>query len=157
MATAVIVELQRNSPSWVKVVDDIVRIEKKIFPKHESLSRSFDEELKKKNCGLLYIQLGADIAGYVMYSWPSSLCACITKLAVKENYRGQGHGEKLLKAAVQKCRTRNIHRISLHVDPTRTPAMQLYKKLGFQVDTLVEGYYSSDRNAYRMYLDFDME
>ncbi|MCD9644937.1 hypothetical protein HAX54_033471 [Datura stramonium] len=157
MATGVIVELQRNSPNWAKVVDDIVRIEKKIFPKHESLARSFDEELKKKNSGLLYTQMGGDISGYVMYSWPSSLCACITKLAVKENYRGQGHGEKLLKAAVQKCRTRNVHRISLHVDPTRTAAMQLYKKLGFQVDTLVEGYYSSDRNAYRMYLDFDME
>ncbi|KAK6774640.1 hypothetical protein RDI58_029879 [Solanum bulbocastanum] len=154
---AEIVELQRNSTNWVKVVDDIVRIEKKIFPKHESLARSFDEELKKKNSGLLYIPLGEDIAGYVMYSWPSSLSACITKLAVKENYRGKGHGEKLLKAAVQKCRTRNVHRISLHVDPTRTAAMQLYKKLGFQVDTLVEGYYSSDRNAYRMYLDFDME
>ncbi|XP_055802392.1 uncharacterized protein LOC129871492 [Solanum dulcamara] len=157
MATEVIVELQRNSPNWANVVDDMVRIEKKIFPKHESLARSFDEELKKKNCGLFYIQLGGDIAGYVMYSWPSSLCACITKLAVKENYRGKGHGEKLLKAAVQKCRTRNVHRISLHVDPTRTAAMHLYKKLGFQVDTLVEGYYSSDRNAYRMYLDFDME
>ncbi|XP_049386727.1 uncharacterized protein LOC125850946 isoform X3 [Solanum stenotomum] len=154
---AEIVELQRNSANWIKVVDDIVRIEKKIFPKHESLARSFDEELKKKNSGLLYTQLGEDIVGYVMYSWPSSLSACITKLAVKENYRGQGHGEKLLKAAVQKCRTRNVHRISLHVDPTRTAAMQLYKKLGFQVDTLVEGYYSSDRNAYRMYLDFDME
>lgn len=81
MATGMIVELQRNSPNWSKLVDDIVRIEKKIFPKHESLSRSFDEELKKKNCGLLYLQLGADIAGYVMYSWPSSLSACITKLA----------------------------------------------------------------------------
>lgn len=76
---------------------------------------------------------------------------------VKENYRGLGHGEILLKAAVQKCRTRNVHRISLHVDPTRIAAMQLYKKLGFQVDSLVEGYYSSDRNAYRMYLDFEME
>lgn len=151
------VELQRNSPNWAEVVDDIVRIEKKIFPKHESLARSFDEELRKKNCGLLYTQVGGDIAGYVMYSWPSSLCCYITKLAVKENYRGQGHGEKLLKAAVQKCRTRNVHRISLHVDPSRTAAMQLYKKLGFQVDTLVEGYYSSDRNAYRMYLDFDIE
>ncbi|KAM3320726.1 hypothetical protein P3S67_007928 [Capsicum chacoense] len=157
MVTGVIIELQRNSPNWSKLVEDIVRIEKKIFPKHESLARSFDEELKKKNSGLLYIQMGGDVAGYVMYSWPSSLCACITKLAVKENYRGLGHGEILLKAAVQKCRTRNVHRISLHVDPTRTAAMQLYKKLGFQVDTLVEGYYSSDRNAYRMYLDFEME
>lgn len=77
--------------------------------------------------------------------------------SVKENYRGQGLGEKLLKVAIEKCRTRNVHRVSLHVDPTRAAAMQLYKKLRFQVDTLVEGYYSSDRNAYRMYLDFDME
>lgn len=82
METGVIVELQRNSPNWAKVVDEIVRIEKKIFPKHESLARSFDEELRKKNSGLLYTQVGGvDIAGYVMYSWPSSLCACITKLA----------------------------------------------------------------------------
>lgn len=81
MVTRVIIELQRNSPNWSKLVEDIVRIEKKIFPKHESLARSFDEELKKKNSGLLYIQMGGDVAGYVMYSWPSSLCACITKLA----------------------------------------------------------------------------
>jgi ribosomal protein S18 acetylase RimI-like enzyme len=74
---------------------------------------------------------------------------------VKENCRRQGHGEALLKAAIQKCRTRNVHRVSLHVDPLRTPAMILYKKFGFQVDNLIEGYYSSDRNAYRMYLDFD--
>lgn len=96
-------------------------------------------------CHLKFFVLFTDAASFL---W---------NISVKENYRGQGHGEKLLKAAVQKCRTRNVHRISLHVDPTRTAAMQLYKKLGFQVDTLVEGYYSSDRNAYRMYLDFDME
>jgi len=76
-------------------------------------------------------------------------------LLVKEQYRGQGHGETLLKAAVEKCRTRKVSRIMLHVDPLRTPAVNLYKKYGFLVDTLIQGYYSSDRNAYRMYLDFD--
>lgn len=74
-------ELQRNAPKWSKVIDEIVRMEKKIFPKHESLARSFDEELKKRNSGLLYSDVGGDVAGYVMYSWPSSLCASITKLA----------------------------------------------------------------------------
>ncbi|XAR68027.1 Peptide alpha-N-acetyltransferase [Bertholletia excelsa] len=150
----VVVELQRNLPDWTKVVDDIVRIEKKIFPKHESLARFFDEELKKRNSGLLYTKVDGEVAGYVMYSWPSSLCASITKLAVKENYRRQGLGEALLKAAIQKCRGRSVHCISLHVDPSRTPAMTLYKKLGFQVDNLIEGYYSPDRHAYRMFLDF---
>lgn len=63
------------------VVEDIVKLERKIFPKHESLARSFDEELRKKNSGLLYIELDGAVAGYVMYSWPSSLYASITKLA----------------------------------------------------------------------------
>ncbi|KAL2493881.1 Acyl-CoA N-acyltransferase (NAT) superfamily protein [Forsythia ovata] len=157
MANWEIVEMHRSSANWPKMVEEIVRIEKRVFPKHESLAQSFEEELRKKNSGLLYSKIGGEIAGYVMYSWPSSLFASITKLAVKENHRRQGHGEALLKEAIQKCRTRNVHRISLHVDPSRGQAMSLYKKLGFQVDSLIEGYYSSDRNAYRMYLDFDTD
>ncbi|XP_027172364.1 N-alpha-acetyltransferase 11 [Coffea eugenioides] len=153
-----IAELHRNSGNWDNVVKDIVKMEKKIFPKHESLARSFDEELKKRNSGLLYSQVeDGDVAGYVMYSWPSSISASITKLAVKENHRGRGLGEALLEEAIHKCRTRKIQRVSLHVDPERTAAMNLYKKLGFKVDTLVEGYYSPDRNAYRMYLDFQTD
>ncbi|XP_073029062.1 uncharacterized protein [Primulina eburnea] len=157
MADGIICQLQRNSGKWGDVVEEIVRIEKRVFPKHESLSKSFEQELRKNNCGLLYTEIGGDVAGYVMYSWPSSVCASITKLAVKENYRKQGHGEALLKAAIDKCRTRNIHRITLHTDPSRIPAVSLYKKFGFLVDTLVRGYYSSDRDAYRMYLDFDAD
>ncbi|KAL0543625.1 hypothetical protein IC582_018725 [Cucumis melo] len=149
-----IVELRRNSTNWAKVVEDIVKLEKKIFPKHESLARSFDQELRKQNSGLLFLDLHGEVVGYVMYSWPSSLYATIAKLAVKETCRGQGHGETLLKAAIEKCRTRNIQCIGLHVDPSRTAAMNLYKKLGFQVDSLIEGYYSADRDAYRMYLEF---
>ncbi|KAK2379789.1 putative [ribosomal protein S18]-alanine N-acetyltransferase [Trifolium repens] len=152
MANAAIIELDRNC---AKVVEDIVKLERKIFPKHESLASFFENELKKKNTGLLYLQVNGELAGYVMYSLPSSLYASITKLAVKEQWRRQGHGEALFKAAIEKCRRRKVSRIMLHVDPLRTPALNLYKKHGFQVDCLVEGYYSSDRNAYRMYLDFD--
>ncbi|XP_057796486.1 uncharacterized protein LOC131012578 [Salvia miltiorrhiza] len=157
MAGCEMVELHRNSSNWTKIVEEIVRIEKKVFPKHESLSKSFEEEAKKRNGGLIYSLIGGEVAGYVMYSWPSSLYASITKLAVKENCRGQGHGEALLKAAIEKCKTRKIHRVSLHVDPLRTAAMNLYKKLGFEVDSLVESYYSSGRDAYRMYLDLETD
>ncbi|WOH12032.1 hypothetical protein DCAR_0831529 [Daucus carota subsp. sativus] len=68
----------------------------------------------------------------------------------------QGHVEALLSAAIEKCRARKVHQISPHVDPSRTAALNLYKKFGFQVNSLVEGYYSSDRNAYQMYLDFEI-
>lgn len=157
-----ILELKRNSSSssgnnWDRIVNDVVRIEKRLFPKHESLAKSFEEELRKKNAGLLYLELDGEVAGYVMYGWPSSLCASITKLAVKESCQRQGHGGSLLRAAIQKCREKKVQRVTLHVDPLRAPAMNLYKKSGFQVDSLVRGYYSSDRDAYRMFLDFDAD
>ncbi|XP_071701382.1 uncharacterized protein [Rutidosis leptorrhynchoides] len=153
----VLIDLQKKSTNWAKVIDEIVRLEKRIFPKHESLAQSFNDELNKKNTGLIYLEIDGDVGGYVMYSCPSSLCAIITKLAVKENYRRQGHGKALVKAAIEKCRSKRINRVSLHVDPLRTSAMHLYKKLGFQIDALVKSYYSSDRDAYRMYIDFDNE
>ena len=76
-----IAELHRNSSNWGKVVDEIVKLERKIFPKHESLARSFDDEMRKKNSGLLYVEVDGEVVAYVMYSWPSSLYASITKLA----------------------------------------------------------------------------
>ncbi|KAF5745965.1 hypothetical protein HS088_TW06G00130 [Tripterygium wilfordii] len=155
MGSVAVMELQEYSRNRANIVKEIVKLERKMFPKHESLARSFDEELKKKNSGLLYVEVEGEIVGYAMYSWPSSLSASITKLAVKESCRRQGHGEALLKMAISKCRTRNLQRIMLHVDPLRTPALSLYKKLGFKVDNLIESYYSADRNAYRMYLEFD--
>lgn len=81
MANSEMIELHRSSGNWGRVVEEIVRIEKRVFPKHESLAKSFEEELRKKQSGLLYTRVGGEIAGYVMYSWPSSLYASITKLA----------------------------------------------------------------------------
>ncbi|XP_042520190.1 putative [ribosomal protein S18]-alanine N-acetyltransferase [Macadamia integrifolia] len=155
MEIPIINELRQESKNRTKVVEEIVKLERKLFPKHESLARSFNEELSKKNCGLLYSEVAGEVAGYIMYSWPSSLFASITKLAVRENCRRRGHGEALMKAAIEKCRTRKIQRVTLHVDPSRTAAVALYRKLGFEIDKLIECYYSSDRHAYRMYLDFN--
>ncbi|MQL82253.1 hypothetical protein Taro_014729, partial [Colocasia esculenta] len=188
-------EASKGCPPDTSLLEEIVRLERRIFPKHESLARSFEQELRKKHTGLLYAEERGpgrgpggrgEIIGYVMYSSVSSLCASITKLAaifvglmglplvgivhscegvkatevflgslLKENWRRQGYGEALLKAAIEKCRTRKIQRVTLHVDPLRTAAVSLYQKLGFQVDELIEGYYSPERHAYRMCLDFN--
>jgi len=150
-----ILELDPSHDRAGHVIEVIVRLERRIFPKHESLARSLHDELKRRNSGLIYTTSVADgeVIGYAMYTCNTSLCATITKLAVKENCRRQGHGEALLAATVERCRRRKIQRLSLHVDPTRTAAVALYLKAGFQVDTTVEGYYAPHRDAYRMYLD----
>ncbi|KAE8785744.1 putative ribosomal-protein-alanine acetyltransferase [Hordeum vulgare] len=152
-ADATILELDPSHERAGRVIDDIVRLEKRIFPKHESLARSFHDELKRRNTGLIYSTSGEEVAGYAMYTCTTSLCASITKLAVKESCRRQGLGEALLQAAVDRCRRRRVQRVSLHVDPARTAAVALYRKAGFQVDATIEGYYSAQRNAYRMYMD----
>ncbi|CAM0956598.1 unnamed protein product [Alopecurus aequalis] len=158
-AAAAILELDPLHEHAGRVIEDIVRLEKRIFPKHESLARSFHDELKRRNTGLIYSTNGAgngdgeEVTGYTMYTCATSLCASISKLAVKESCRRQGLGEALLQAAVERCRRKRVQRVSLHVDPARTAAVALYRKAGFQVDATVEGYYSPQRNAYRMYMD----
>jgi hypothetical protein len=99
MNQAIIIELDVSRTGSEKVIEEIVRLERKNFPKHESLARSFHEELRRKNSGLLYAKVenvaaGTDgkvkeeeevIIGYVMYSLVTSLCASITKLAGKND------------------------------------------------------------------------
>jgi len=72
---------------------------------------------------------------------------------VRESCRRQGHGEALLREAVERCRGRRVQRVILHVDPARAAAVALYRKAGFQVDATVEGYYAPQRDAYRMFMD----
>ncbi|OEL35310.1 hypothetical protein BAE44_0003675 [Dichanthelium oligosanthes] len=159
-AAAAILELDPSHERAGGVIDNIVRLERRIFPKHESLARSIHDELKRRNSGLIYVTSSAaaggdgdEVVGYAMYTCPTSLCASITKLAVKESCRRQGHGEALLAAAVERCRRRKVQRVSLHVDPARTAAVALYRKAGFLVDATVVGYYAPQRDAYRMYMD----
>ncbi|KAL6565455.1 hypothetical protein OROHE_004510 [Orobanche hederae] len=99
MADLELVELHRNSKNWGKLVEEFARIEKRIFPKHESLANSFEEEAKKKKSGLIYSQIGGgDVAGYVMYFWSSLLCAWITKLAdLRRTAGGKAMGRHCLK------------------------------------------------------------
>ncbi|KAL6344208.1 hypothetical protein AAG906_035433 [Vitis piasezkii] len=98
----------------------------KISPNHESLVGSFDGELRKNNFGVLYTQQAdGEFVGYTA------------------------------KTTIQKCKTRNIHWISLHMDLSRTLVMSLYIKHGFQVNNLIKSYYSSNKDAYRMHLDFN--
>ncbi|KAM7529761.1 hypothetical protein LguiB_033171 [Lonicera macranthoides] len=80
---------------------------------------------------------------------PPTEIEAVGLFSVKESYKRQGIGEALLKASIEKCRSRNVHCVPLHKDedPSRISDVNLYKKLGFQVNNLIEGYYSLDRNA----------
>jgi ribosomal protein S18 acetylase RimI-like enzyme len=73
--------------------------------------------------------------------------------AVHAGYRRQGYASALLDAAVEKLRFRRVGSVALHVDPSRTAAAELYKKLGFVVESYHESYYAPGRHAIRMVLE----
>jgi ribosomal protein S18 acetylase RimI-like enzyme len=57
-------------------------------------------------------------------------------IGVLAEYRGQGLGEKLLRACIAKARLKGITRVELESRADNEPAIRLYEKVGFQRETL---------------------
>lgn len=58
--------------------------------------------------------------------------AHITIVAVHPNYQGQGLGQALLYALLEKARQRGMERATLEVRASNQPALLLYEKFGFR-------------------------
>ncbi len=60
--------------------------------------------------------------------------AYIAVVSVKKDYRGQGIGTKLLAQAEALARERRIRRLELEVFAKNSQAINLYKRLGYEVE-----------------------
>ena len=65
----------------------------------------------------------------------------ILKLAVSEKWRGCGIGSKLLKESLRRALEKNTLSAVLDVRLSNHPAIELYKKHGFQAIGIRPGYY----------------
>ena len=66
--------------------------------------------------------------------WTSSEDAWLEDVFVREDARGTGLGRALVEAAIERARSRGCLRIELDVDEANTPALALYRSLGFTDD-----------------------
>ena len=71
----------------------------------------------------------------------------VVSVATAPEYRRQGIGEGLLRAALVYPR---VERAFLEVECRNTPALGLYRKLGFEVTSTRKGYYDGLRYANNM-------
>jgi ribosomal protein S18 acetylase RimI-like enzyme len=71
-------------------------------------------------------------------------------MAVSEKFRGKGIGQTLAEAAIAKAKSLNAKRIILYSSSKLTPALALYRKLGF-LHVPVDGPYK--RSDVKMELD----
>lgn len=56
----------------------------------------------------------------------------LARLAVDKNFRHQGHGDRLIKAALSILISNGVPKVSLMSNTRLTPALALYRKHGFQ-------------------------
>ena len=61
----------------------------------------------------------------------------IYDIVVNENMRGKGYGYQIMNALEEKARELNQSSISLHVFGHNTPAIELYKKCGYDITNMV--------------------
>lgn len=68
-------------------------------------------------------------------------------LAVGEDYRGQGFGQRLVASVADQHTT-----VTCHARTTNAGALEFYKSLGFEVKQHIDGYYEDGGDAYYLQL-----
>jgi len=75
----------------------------------------------------------------------------VISIAVLPGYRRKGIGEALLREALQAMATHyGVKECYLEVRISNTPAINLYRKIGFKIEKTIRRYYADGENAYLM-------
>jgi ribosomal-protein-alanine N-acetyltransferase len=98
---------------------------------------------------------GEEVIAYIIY-WQIRDDVQINNVAVHPDCRGLGLGEAMMRFAIAKVRTAGAEFMTLEVRQSNTPALALYKKLGFEILGTRKNYYTKpDEDAYVMGLVLD--
>lgn len=101
-----------------------------------------------------------DVVGYIMCRIETGLSgfgfrglikkAHIVSVAVLPPYRRKGIGEALVTKAIENMQSYKAKQSFLEVRVTNTAAVNLYRKLGFQITRTIRSYYADGEDAYTM-------
>jgi len=94
--------------------------------------------------GLLVAEMESNVVGYVSLVQNSLLQATwVTDLAVKRSLRRQGIGSALVISAQEWAVKNNSRRLILEMQPKNHPAIQLAKKLGYELCGYNDHYFAN--------------
>ncbi len=127
----------------IEDIDQVLDIEKDIFPTPWS-KNAFEKEISKNELAVyLVAEVDSKIAGYGGF-WKILDEAHITNIAVKNKYRGKKIGDAILMGIIDYCDTNYIPRITLEVRSSNAVAQKLYKKYGFKARGVRPRYYTDN-------------
>ena len=124
-------------------IDELVEIEQECFPTPWSRSAFLTEIRDNKLAKYFVAELGGKVVGYGGM-WLILNEGHITNIAVREDYRGLGIGNKILESLIYYCASKNIQNMTLEVRKSNIVAQNLYKKYKFVEYGLRPRYYSDN-------------
>ncbi|HEU16076.1 MAG TPA: ribosomal-protein-alanine N-acetyltransferase [Nitrososphaeria archaeon] len=145
---------------------EVIRLNRENLP--ENYSEEFFEEVLESNPETFLVaeESGADgrgrtgLAGYIMcrveIGFPLVGRAPLVKkghvisIAVAPEHRRKGVGMALMVEGMNALRSRGCSEVYLEVRVGNTPAISLYRKLGFRVSRRIPGYYRDGEDAFVM-------
>jgi len=83
---------------------------------------------------------GEILVGYMCF-WLIHGEAHLLNIAVKPDFRRRGLGTHLMRFFIDFCRAKRVKKLTLDVRPSNRPAMEMYRKMGFQKEGFRRRYY----------------
>ncbi len=74
----------------------------------------------------------------------SSHVAYIHKLAINPDFQNKGLGGKLFAAVISEFKEKGVKRLELKVESDNHNAIKFYKKMGFQIEGTLKGYFNRE-------------
>lgn len=140
-------------------LEGVIRINRECLP--ENYTTYFFMNLYKRYPETFIIaEANNEVVGYVMCrietGLPSFKLLGIAKkghvisIAVMPRHQQKGIGYALIQEAMQAMEFYNVKECYLEVRESNLPAVELYKKLGFEVVRTLKNYYADGENAFLM-------
>ncbi len=125
----------------VNDVDTLVAFERKVAdPKIYGQPLDFQGALEEINSNTLYfIKKGEMLVGTAAYSLRPDKSIYVSNVAVDPTCRRRGIARAAMSLILEKCK--GTHRIDLVTHPENKNALQLYRSLGFKVESRQENYF----------------
>ncbi len=108
----------------------------------EKMTNSIDKMIAEQQYfkGFIAFNDFDQIVGYVTffyayYTWIGK-SLYMDDLYVKEKFRGQGIGSKLINEIIKYAKTTNCHKVRWQVSEWNKPAIDFYKNLGASIDSV---------------------
>lgn len=84
------------------------------------------------------------LVGVTRLPYRSSHVAYIHKLAINPAFQNKGVGTVLFKNLISDLRNNGVRRIELKVESDNHNAIKFYKKIGFQIEGTLKGYFNRE-------------